>query len=148
MMKKYRNSLLFLFSIISIHTSAQLGFQKLYGGHNQESGVQSALGYFCIYTLGSTTSSGAGSSDIALWNVDLSGNVIWAKTFGGTYEDEASYIVGADDGGLAVAGFSSSFNINQNKDLLLFKTNSYGNIVWQKVFAAPSNGTCNFNPDF
>jgi hypothetical protein len=78
-----------------------------------------------------------GSSDMSLMKVDLSGNVIWAKTYGGSFWDGPDCMVEAADGGLVVVGSSTSFNVNQYEELLFFKTDSTGNIVWEKLF--PTN---------
>jgi hypothetical protein len=136
-MKKYCCVLLFLFSLFALRTSAQQGFQNLYGGHNQDKGFISVSAFDGIYLLGATTSSGIGLSDLALLNVDYSGSVNWAKTYGGAYDEAPGGMVGSGDGGLVVVGNTRSYNGNQNTQVLIFKTNSYGNIVWQKLVPAP-----------
>jgi hypothetical protein len=135
-MKTYTCFPLFLFSIITLHATAQQGFQKLYGGHNQDKGFSSVSIFDGIYLLSSTTSSGVGLEDLALLNLDYSGNVNWAKTYGGAFTEGPNCMVGTGDGGLAIVGSSTSFNVNQNKELVFFKTNSTGNIVWEKLFSS------------
>ena len=95
-MKKLSRILLFLFCIHALPIIAQPGFQKMYGGVNQDRSFASVAVFDGIYLLGGTTTTGAGSCDLALLNVDLSGNVIWAKTFGGALWEEPCSMVGAD----------------------------------------------------
>jgi hypothetical protein len=122
--------------MIALSATAQQGFQKLYGGVNQDIARHTVSAFDGAYLLGATTSTGAGIGDLALMHVDLSGNIIWTKTYGGAFDEYADEVVWAGDGGLVVASSSTSFNINQKEELLLFKTNSNGNIVWQKLFPA------------
>ena len=128
--------LLFFFSVITLHVAAQ-GFQKLYGGANQEVARHVISALDGIYFLGSTTTIGAGMGDLVLAKVDLSGNVVWAKTYGGAFDELPDQLTIAADGGLVIASSSTSFNANHKEEFLLFKTNSNGSIVWQKLF--PTN---------
>src|SRR5690242_8148750 len=72
---------LFLFlTFCIVHTvQAQSGFQQLYGGHNEEIGVNAIASGGGIYFFGATTSSGAGQADMSLVKVDFTGQVLWAK---------------------------------------------------------------------
>jgi len=59
--------------------------------------------------------------------LDSSGNVIWQKTYGGTYNDYASSIEQTTDGGYIVAGWTLSFGAGLG-DLWVLKIDSSGNI--------------------
>jgi hypothetical protein len=67
------------------------------------------------------------------------GQNTWIKTFGGTRSDEGNSIVSTIDGGCVVTGTTQSIdgdilNLNKgNRDLIIFKVNSFGNIQWKKV---------------
>ncbi|MGQ9620457.1 MAG: hypothetical protein ACUVTX_05665, partial [Bacteroidales bacterium] len=62
-----------------------------------------------------------------------SGNIIWQKTYGGDNDDHANSITVAPDDGYIIAGTTKSFGSGW-RDILLFKIDNSGNIVWQKTF--------------
>jgi hypothetical protein len=76
---------------------------------------------------GYTYSFGAGSWDFFLVKTDASGDVQWAKTYGGTNLDRAYSVQQTSDGGYIVAGVTTSFGAG-NWDALLIKTDANGNI--------------------
>lgn len=81
---------------------------------------------------GSTDSSGAGTSDGLLVKLDSSGNILWQKTYGGTDNDYFTSIQQTSDGGYIATGYSMSFGIGG--DFWVVKTDSLGNVLWQKSF--------------
>jgi hypothetical protein len=64
---------------------------------------------------------------------DANGNIIWAKTYGGTYDDYASSVRQTSDGGYIVAGYTRSFGAGVF-DIFLVKTYANGNIIWAKTY--------------
>jgi hypothetical protein len=110
-------------------------FAKTYGGtsfDNAFSVRQTADGGYIV--AGYTESFVAGDGDIFLIKTDANGNIIWAKTFGGTNWDEAFSVRQTSDGGYIVAGFTSSFNPSLGGDAFLIKTDANGNIIWAKTY--------------
>ncbi|MFZ8826656.1 MAG: T9SS type A sorting domain-containing protein, partial [Candidatus Caldipriscus sp.] len=55
------------------------------------------------------------------------GNIQWAKTYGGTYDDYAHSVQQTSDGGYIVAGVTNSFGAGYI-DIFLIKTDANGNI--------------------
>jgi ribosomal protein S11 len=109
-------------------------FAKTYGGtgsDNASSVQQTSDGGYMV--AGYTESFGAGGSDIFLIKTDASGNVIWAKTYGGTHSDYASSVQQTSDGGYIVAGYTFSFGAGIN-DIFLIKTDANGNVIWAKTY--------------
>jgi hypothetical protein len=53
---------------------------------------------------------------------------LWSQTYGGTGGEVAYSLVETSDGGFALAGVSSSFGV------WLVKTDSYGNMQWNKTY--------------
>jgi hypothetical protein len=106
-------------------------------------------GYYESPTLifGSTNLTNAGSGDIFLVKYDAAGNVIWAKSAGGTGLDEAVSIAVDAYGNNYLAGYFSSFNLifdsailtsTGSEDIFLAKYNAAGNVVW--AIRAGGNG--------
>lgn len=82
---------------------------------------------------GITYASGASTPDAWLLRVDLNGNLIWNKTFGGPAADYPYSIAQTSDGGFALAGYTKSFGAGSS-DFWLIKTDSSGNAQWNKTY--------------
>jgi hypothetical protein len=75
--------------------------------------------------------------DICLLRTDTLGNIIWSKTYGGMEEDDAIKIKITMDDGFILAGTTYSWDIPGNHgsfDFLMIKTDSSGNIEWEKCY--------------
>lgn len=57
----------------------------------------------------------------------------WSKTYGGAAGDTGTYFVQTNDGGYAIAGYTSSFGAG-GRDAWLVKTDSAGNMQWYKTY--------------
>ena len=113
-------------------------FAKTYGGTDLNwaySVQQTSDGGYIV--AGETWSFGAGGWDIFLINTDANGNIIWAKTYGGTDWDKASSVQQTSDGGYIVAGWTESFGAGW-ADIFLIKTDTNGNIIWAKTYGGTS----------
>jgi hypothetical protein len=75
----------------------------------------------------------AGGYDIFLIKTDANGNIIWAKTYGGTSGDEAYSVQQTSDGGYIVVGHTNSFGAGYY-DIFLIKTDANGNVQWAKTY--------------
>jgi ribosomal protein S11 len=111
-----------------------VAFAKTYGGTGDEGAysVQQTLdgGYI---VAGWTSSFGTGFNDAFLIKTDANGNIIWAKTYGGTGYEGASSVQQTSDGGYIVAGLTASFGAGWY-DIFLIKTDASGNIQWAKTY--------------
>lgn len=93
------------------------------------------------FTIGSTFMSNAGGDDIFLVKYDASGNVIWAKTAGGSGLEKANSVTTDAKGNIYLAGIFCSANlnfgpttlINLNTSMFLAKYSATGNVVWAKA---------------
>ena len=102
---------------------------RTYGGPNSDEAhsVQvSADGGFVV--AGSTHSFGAGNFDGYLIRTGPRGELLWTKTLGGTGDDGAWSVAPAAGGGFFVAGYKSS-GATGDRDVLLVKTDSAGNVL-------------------
>jgi len=122
------------FFLIKVNSSGNIIWVKTYGGINDDyaSSVQQTLdgGYI---VAGSTTSFGAGDRDFLLIKTDANGNIIWAKTYGGTDWDRGSSVQQTSDGGYILAGLTWSFGASGG-DIFLVKTDANGNVQWAKTY--------------
>ena len=87
---------------------------------------------------GFTTSYGAGFFDVYFIKTDSSGNVSWAKTFGGTGADLAYSVQQTSDGGYIVVGGSDSYGAGED-DILIIRTDNGGNRLWMRTFGTMYN---------
>jgi hypothetical protein len=84
-------------------------------------------GYFTgTVTLGSTTLTSSGNSDILIVKYDPSGNIIWAKKAGGPYEDIAN--------GITVDSINEMFYITGQLDDHGYFDSKYAGAAGNRMF--------------
>jgi hypothetical protein len=118
--------------LIKTDANGNLRWAKTYRGTDYDGAShvqQTSDGGYML--AGVTRSFGAGESDIFLIKTDADGNIQWAKTYGGTYSEEAYSVQQTSDGGYIVAGRTGSW---PNYDIFLIKTDANGNIQWAKTY--------------
>jgi len=100
------------FWLVKVDSSGNMDWNKTFGGTGTDDATSLVKTNDGGYVLaGSTTSSGAGSSDVLVVKVDSSGNLLWSQTCGGTGADYAYSIIQTSDGGYAFVGNTASFGI-------------------------------------
>ncbi|MFH1734056.1 MAG: hypothetical protein ABIE92_05040 [bacterium] len=92
---------------------------------------------------GHTSSLGAGGYDMYMVKTDSMGTLVWETTFGGPLWDDCRSIQQTDDGGYILAGYTTSFGAGDS-DMYLVKTDSLGNLVWQRTFGGALADDCYF----
>ena len=113
--------------------SGNMEWNKTYGGAGDDAAfsvVHTADGGYAL--AGYTCSYGDVNGDSRLVKTSADGNVQWNKTYGGAYDDIASSLVQTDDGGYALAGYTSSYS--GLADFWLIKTDADGNAQWNKTY--------------
>jgi len=112
----------FDFWLVKTDASGNQQWNRAYGGAGNDYGTSVVQTVDQGYALvGSTYSFGAGSNDFWLVKIDSIGNVQWNQTYGGTSGDGASALVQTNDGGFAMAGYTSSYGAG-GEDIWLVKT--------------------------
>ncbi|HOY06466.1 MAG TPA: PKD domain-containing protein [Saprospiraceae bacterium] len=93
---------------------------------------------------GYTESTGAGLKDIYLIRANAAGGTKWRTTIGGAGTDEGLAVALSNDGGFVVLGSTQDDVNNTNKDVVLAKTDAYGNLLWEKRFdpGGPKEAYC------
>jgi hypothetical protein len=118
--------------VMKMSSSGQLQWTKTVGGTGNDVGrsaVQTPDGGYAI--AGWTNSFGNGGDDMYLIKLDGAGNLLWAKTYGGSGNDRAWSLINDMDGGLVLCGQTSSFGASPNQ-FYLVKTDSQGNLLWDR----------------
>lgn len=158
-MKKY---LFLLFSFLYTHfllaQAPSIIWDKTIGGSDTDARPKiislSGGGYLIAGTSdseisGSKTTINRGRNDYWLIKIDEQGNKLWDKNFGGASFDYLTDIIQGSDGGIVLAGHSSS-NAKGEKsqntrggstDYWIVKVDINGNKLWDKTFGGESSDT-------
>lgn len=77
--------------------------------------------------------------DYWLLKLDIQGNLLWSKTYGGSGEDKGQQVVQTSDGGYALTGYAQSADGDgsNNKgfhDNWVIRLDAQGSILWEKSF--------------
>ncbi|MBI3502478.1 MAG: SBBP repeat-containing protein [Bacteroidetes bacterium] len=105
--------------------------------------ISGYFGYNMSINFGSYTIPTAGGQDIFLVKYNSSGNVVWAKSFGGSSNDFGNGVSADNNGNIFLTGyfasstanFGSSIVTNSNAgfdDVFIAKCDSSGNVLWAK----------------
>lgn len=88
-----------------------------------------------------------GNEDCYVVKFDSLGNIEWQKNFGGSNWDQATSVIQTPDSNFIISGYTSSLdgdlsNIYRNNSSFaawIFKLNTTGSIIWQRIFDGTSN---------
>jgi hypothetical protein len=130
-------------------------WQDTFGGSDRDeyrSFVLTADGN-CV-VAGSTQSSNGdvlghhGGSDIVLIKYNMSGGIVWKKTFGGSNFEEARAVRQTSDNGFVICGYTMSTDgdataTHNFSEYWIIKTNAIGELQWQKSYGGGSEDIAN-----
>jgi hypothetical protein len=123
--------------LIKTDADGNILWDKTYGGTTDDWGYsikQTNDGGY-ILAGGTFTSETTNKFDIWLIKTDNSGEIIWDKTFGGSEDETAWSVQQTSDGGYIICGGKDAGGID-NCDIWLLKTDSNGEILWEKIFGS------------
>ncbi|CAM1348935.1 hypothetical protein [Tenacibaculum insulae] len=141
------------FWIVKIDKSGTLLWEKSFGGDEIDEAraiTPTNDGNFII--IGDTRSStkdvtkNNGGADLWIIKININGNLIWQKNYGGTSFDAGRSVKKTNDSGFLVSGSSRSadngfINKGQN-DALILKIDANGNLQWQKTIGGTEIDFC------
>lgn len=137
---------------MKLNSQGNLQWSKVYGGSDWDEAhriVAAADGYVIAGLTYSSNGDVTGyhvpvftAGDMLIMKIDLNGNKIWAKAFGGTLDEDATALT-ATSNGYVVAGYTNSIDGDVKGkhgteplfyDMWALKVNDEGNIIWAKTF--------------
>jgi len=85
------------------------------------------------FMIAGNTNVSATNIDIFLMSLDAHGSVQWSKTYGAAHFESVADMVRTPDGGFVVSGMTHGIE-NGPTDVLNFKIDKGGNLVWAKTY--------------
>jgi len=120
--------------LIKTNLKGSVLWNETYGGPGPEEAhaiIQNDDGGFTF--AGTEGSSGLGFLCGWLARTGSDGNVLWSQAYGLRWVDYTFAMIKTNDGGYALAGFTSWFGLD-DKDFWLIKTDSNGNMLWNTTY--------------
>jgi len=74
------------------------------------------------------------SGDIYLIKTDSLGDTSWTRSYGGDYTEHGYSVQQTEDGGYIIAGYTASYNVLEEYDVYLIKTDTKGDTVWTETY--------------
>ncbi|UJH68611.1 PQQ-binding-like beta-propeller repeat protein [Allomuricauda sp. SCSIO 65647] len=130
--------------IVKLDESGEISWNQRLGGTNKDYGIEILEVLNSGYLVAGHSQSQDGDvtgnhgfSDYWVAQLDMTGAIVWEKSFGGSNEEFLYKIRPTTDGGYAILGFSNSFDgdisePNFNADIWVIKIDAVGNLIWEK----------------
>ncbi len=120
--------------LVKTDASGDTLWTRTYGGTARDRGYSVAQTTDSGYVItGYTNSFGAGSSDVYVVKTAATGDTMWTRTYGGSYDDYGHSVAQTTDGGYVIAGETWSFGAGSH-DFWLIKTDAFGDTMWTRTF--------------
>lgn len=134
------------FWVVKLNENGEIEWKKNYGGSSNEGGYSACVTNDGNYIIAGSSESSLpeildnhGYNDFWVLKIDINGNEIWQKNYGGSNHDYLKKIKKTSDGGYILTGDSKSSdgNVGGNngkQDVWTVKINENGIIQWQNNF--------------
>ncbi|MFQ5869426.1 MAG: T9SS type A sorting domain-containing protein [Candidatus Zixiibacteriota bacterium] len=120
--------------LVKTDSSGDTLWTRNYGGSSEDHGYsvqQTSDGGYII--AGLTGSFGAGEFDVYLVKTNSSGDILWARVYGGSDSDYGVSVQQTFDGGYIVAGETRSFGAGYD-DVYLVRSGPSGDTLWTRTY--------------
>ena len=117
--------------LIKTNELGDVEWQKIYHANNDQYGEEVIVLEDSYVIVGSVY------ADVYLLKVDLNGDTLWSKRFGSIYSEAGYSLQQSKDNGFIIGGVS--YNSNNMSNSLIVKTDSAGNLQWQRSYTAIHN---------
>ena len=144
----------FDFWVVKLNINGEIEWEKSYGESDYWDGLWHILAVDDGYILGGGTardlngfsSSLNGQKNINIKKIDLEGNFIWEKIYGGSGNDAMTHLVQSDDGGYLIVSETDSIDgdvqsridkdiiASDDKDCWVVKVDNNGELLWEQYF--------------
>lgn len=112
--------------LIKVDKNGDTLWTRTYGGVRTDNGNSISVMHDGSYVVGGSTSSfGAGHTDIYVIRTDMNGDTLWTRTIGQHCYDEGYSVAATSDGGIVVAGSTNNFGAAV-LDAIIIKLDSNG----------------------
>lgn len=138
--------------LVKTDSVGTMKWNKVYGLSNGMEGVGYGFGRCVQQTAdkgyimtGSTDGWGAGNRDILVLKTDSAGNLQWAKTYGGSYQDRATSIreVGGAIGYILTAVSYGAETPQNSFRTMMVRLDGSGNVMWCKMYGSVTSNPSN-----
>lgn len=119
-------------------SDANDNYEKTFGGIEEDYANDIVEINNQLYIFGTSKSYGDIDGDHYLLKIDLNGNMIYQKTFGGNNIEEGDAFIKTNDGNLLLVGTTESSGAGL-KDIHVLKVDTNGNIIWQNTYGGALN---------
>lgn len=134
--------------LVKTDPDGRMLWNRTYGGPHYDAGQsvqQTTDGGYII--VGGTASFGEyDPGDVYMTKIDLEGQVLWNRTYGGSSGDVGYSVQQTTDGGYIITGETSSFDVdgNPDSDVYLIKTDQEGRLIWDRTYGGSNadGGQC------
>lgn len=125
--------------LIKTDTNGDTLWTRTYGGTDTDRGFSVCQSTNEGYSIaGYTSSFGAGGNDVYFIKVDINGDTLWTKTYGGTGSDRSLSVCQTTDGEYIIAGYTNSYGTGGN-DVYIIKANTNGDTLWTRTYGGINN---------
>lgn len=150
----------FDFKAMKLHPDGSIEWQKTYGGSAEDIAYSIKTipdhGYIVVGYTKSTNGDvvdNHGGSDMWVMRLNIFGDILWKKCYGGTGDEQGRYVSVDPKGGYILAGLTTSYDgdvvgrkvktTDPDCDVWVVKLDDTGRIVWQKTFGGSASDAAN-----